>query len=212
MSAVLTPPRKSRARRAASAAAVAAPAGNMRVVEEEGMGLLEIFPLSTEEADLLALFTEIFTEHWQHVRFGTLIQGSVFEVAAPNAPHKISMLDGYLTVDFGSWHFHLCIGPHRGSTRHPVPTGLALHRRTARAELYRIVADGAPVSWGLRLFNGAGEQQITVMLPNPFLSDHGILRKPDWNRLLLWDRLRARYLHLTEADPRDRSAKAFIHG
>ena len=188
------------------------PAAKMRVVEEEGMGLLEIFALPTEEADLLALFTEIFTEHWEHVRFGTLIQGSVFEIAAPNAPHKISMMDGYLTVDFGAWHFHLCIGPHRGSKGHPVAPGLALHRRTARAELYRIVAEGAPVSWGLRLFNGAGEQQITVMLPNPFLSDHGILREPDWSRLLLWDRLRARYLQLAEPDPRDRSAKAFIHG
>lgn len=189
-----------------------APAARMRVVEEEGMGLLEIFPLPTEEEDLLALFTEIFTQHWQHVRFGTLIQGAVFEIAAPNAPEKISMLDGYLTVDFGSWHFHLCIGPHRGSPGHPVAPGLALHRRTARAELYRIVADGAPVSWGLRLFNGAGEQQITVMLPNPFLSDHGILSQPDWNRLRLWDRLRARYLQLHAPDPRDRTAKAFIHG
>ena len=211
MSAVLTSHGRTRRKRPSEVVSPAS-VGKMRVVEEEGMGLLEIFPLSTEEKDLLALFTEIFTEHWQHVRFGTLIQGAVFEIAAPNAAQKISMLDGYLTVDFGTWHFHLCIGPHRGSRNNPVAPGLALHRRTARAELYRIVADGAPVSWGLRLFNGAGEQQITVMLPNPFLSDHAILRKPDWNRLLLWDRLRARYLHLTEADPRDRSAKAFVHG
>jgi hypothetical protein len=183
----------------------------MRQVEEEGVGALELFALSTEEADLRALLTELFAEHWQHIRFGTLIQGAVFEIAAPNAPRKISMLDGYLTVDFGAWHFHLCIGAHRGSPRKRVSNELALHRRTARAELYRIVSGGAPVSWGLRLFNGAGEQQITVMLPNPFLSDHGILKKPDWNRLFLWDSLRARYLQL-QADPRDRSAKAFVHG
>lgn len=183
----------------------------MRLVEEEGMGTLELFPLSTEEADLRALLTEVFTEHWQHIRFGTLIQGAVFEIAAPNAPEKISMLDGYMTVDFGTWHFHLCIGPHRGTKKFPVSRDLALHRRTARAELYRIVNGGAPVSWGLRLFNGAGEQQLTIMLPNPFLSEHGLLKKPDWNRLLLWDSLRARYLQL-EADPKDRSAKAFVHG
>lgn len=183
----------------------------MRELDEEGMGLLEVFPLSTEERDLRALLTELFTDHWQHIHFGTLIQGAVFEIAAPNAPRKISMLDGYLTVDFGAWHFHLCIGEHRGLPRHRVSSELALHRRTARAEMYRIVKNDAPVSWGLRLFNGAGEQQLTVMLPNPFLSETGILKKPDWNRLFLWDALRERYLGL-QADSRDRSAKAFVHG
>ena len=58
----------------------------MRLVEEEGMGTLEVFALSTEEDELRALLTELFTEHWQEIRFGTLIQGAVFEIAAPNAP------------------------------------------------------------------------------------------------------------------------------
>jgi hypothetical protein len=179
----------------------------VRVVEEEGMGTMEIFALSTDEAELRALLSELFTEHWDSIRFGTLIQGSVFEIAAPNAPHGITMLDGYLTVDFGSWHFHLCIGEHRGSPGHPVSASLAQHRRTARAEFYRIVNGGAPSSWGLRLFNGAGEQQLTVMLPNPFLSEeHGLLDTPDWTRLAVWDALRSRYLGL-DTDPRDRSAK-----
>lgn len=183
----------------------------MRVVDEEGVGNLEIFPLSTEEPALLSLLTEVFTEHWQTIRFGTLIQGAVFEIAAPQAPRRISMLDGYMTVDFGTWHFHLCIGEHRGSKGHPVSPSLALHRRTSRAELYRIVSGGAPTSWGMRLFNGAGEQQMTVMLPNPFLSEEmGILDQPDWSQLALWDRLRQRYLGL-QADARDRSAKAFVH-
>lgn len=184
----------------------------MSVVEEEGMGALEIFPLSIEESMLRALLTDVFTEHWNSIRFGTLIQGAVFEIAAPNAPHKISMMDGYMTVDFGAWHFHLCIGEHRGSPGHPVSPELALHRRTSRAEMYRIVNGGAPSSWGLRLFNGAGEQQITVMLPNPFLSEEsGLLKEPDWTRLAVWDGLRSRYLGL-QTDPRDRSAKAFVHG
>jgi len=183
----------------------------MRTVDEEGMGSLEIFPLPTEEPALCALLTDLFSEHWQTIRFGTLIQGAVFEIAAPNAPEKISMMDGYMTVDFGAWHFHLCIGEHRGSEGHPVSPALARHRRTARAELYRIVNGGAPSSWGLRLFNGADEQQLTVMLPNPFLSEEfGLLDTPDWTQLALWDRLRSRYLHL-ESDPRDRSAKAFVH-
>lgn len=183
----------------------------MEVIEEEGMGVLEIFPIAAEEAVLRRLLTELFTEHWQAVRFGTLIQGAVFEIAAPNAPERISMMDGYLTVDFGAWHFHLCIGEHRGSAKNPVSPDLARHRRTARAELYRNVTGGAPISWALRLFNGGGEQQLTVMLPNPFLSDHmGLLKKPDWNRLFLWDSLRATYLGL-DPDARDRSAPAFVH-
>ena len=27
------------------------------------------------------------------------------------------MLDGYLTVDTGAWHFHLCVNDHRGRAR-----------------------------------------------------------------------------------------------
>jgi len=47
------------------------------------------------------------------------------------------------------------------------------------------------VSRGVRLFNGKNEQQITVLLPNPFLDRETdkILRKPDWSRLYLWDQL-----------------------
>jgi len=49
------------------------------------------------------------------------------------------------------------------------------------------------VSRGVRLFNGKNEQQITVLLPSPFLDRETdkILRKPDWSRLYLWDQLRA---------------------
>ena len=94
------------------------------------------------------------------------------------------MQDGYLTVDCGVWHFHLCIGPHRGSAAAPVDPDLARHRRTARAEFFRrINDDGCPDVWGVRLFNGADEQQITILLPNPFLSpEMKTLAAPDWSR------------------------------
>jgi hypothetical protein len=37
------------------------------------------------------------------------------------------------------------------------------------------------MSWGLRLFNGKGERQIAVLLPNPFLDqDDRFLKQPDW--------------------------------
>src|SRR5262249_43216920 len=75
--------------------------------------------------------------------------------------------------------------------------GAHRHRRTARAELYRRLDQSrAPVSWGLRLFNGHDEQQATILLPNPFLSPDSdkVLKTPDWSRLELWDRLRPRWL------------------
>ena len=56
-------------------------------------------------------------------------------------------------------------------------------------------------------------QQITVLLPNPFLdSETGKLRKtPDWARLAMWDSLRARWLGLAVPDPVDRAGKHFRH-
>jgi hypothetical protein len=45
-------------------------------------------------------------------------------------------------------------------------------------------------------------------LPNPFLDPDTdrFLSEPDWSRLALWDKLRARWFGLTEPDPVDRSA------
>lgn len=178
--------------------------------EEPGLGQLEIFSLPADENTLRELLTDVFENHWQSICFGPLIQGAAYEIVAPDAP-RITMLDGYITLDFGAWHMHLCIGEHRGTRRCPTPPELARHRRTARAEFYRVVTSGAPTSWGLRLFNGADEQQINVLLPNPFLSEHGgVESSPDWSRLSVWDALRQRHLGLA-SDPRDRSAKCFYH-
>ena len=175
---------------------------------------VEIFPLPTDEGSLEALLRDLFEQHWDKITFGPLIQGAAWEIRAPHAPTQIGVLDGYLTVAFGISHFHLCIGPHKGTRSSPTPTALARHRRTARAELYRrLDKTGAPVSWGLRLFNGHDEQQVTIILPNPFLSaDDKVLKTPDWPRLELWDRLRARWLGATEPDPIDRSGRGFSHG
>ncbi len=175
---------------------------------------VEIFPLPTDEGSLEELLRELFERHWDKVTFGPLIQGAAWEIRAPHAPTQVGMLDGYLTVAFGISHFHLCIGPHKGTRSSPTAEALARHRRTARAELYRrLDKSGAPVSWGLRLFNGHDEQQITILLPNPFLSaDDKVLKTPDWSRLELWDRLRVRWLRATEPDPLDRSGRGFSHG
>jgi hypothetical protein len=186
--------------------------GSAITLDEPGIGQVEIFPIDPTEQTLLALLTEIFEDHWRDVVFGLLVQGAVFELQASERP-KLSMLDGYLTMVFGTSHFHLCIGDHRGSRANPTDPELARLRRTARAEFFRMLSpeDDAPTSWGLRLFNGGDDQQLTVFLPNPFLSaEMKILKQPRWQRLELWDRLRQKYLGL-DADPRDRAAARFWH-
>lgn len=185
-----------------------------RVTDPDG-AVVQAFSLPTDEASLEELLRELFEQHWDKITFGPLIQGAAWEIRAPHAPTHLGMLDGYLTVAFGASHFHLCIGPHKGPRGHPTPEALARHRRTARAELYRrLDKSGAPVSWGLRLYNGKGEEQVTILLPNPFLSPDSdrVLKTPDWSRLELWDRLRSRWLGLTEPDSVDRSGRGFSHG
>jgi hypothetical protein len=184
-----------------------------RVTDPDGQ-IVEVFPLPTDPDNLETLLRELFERHWESILFGPIIQGAAWEIRAPSAPSYIGMLDGYLTVAFGKSHFHLCIGPTRGPRDDPTPAALARHRQTARAELYRrLDGSGAPVSWGLRLFNGEGEQQLTIFFPNPFLSPETdkILQEPDWSRLALWDELRARWTACSGPDPFDRSATGFAH-
>jgi hypothetical protein len=186
---------------------------SQRTTDPDGAAV-DIFSLPTDEASLEQLLRDLFEKHWQAITFGPLIQGAAWEMRAPHAPTYVGMLDGYLTVAFGASHFHLCIGPTQGPRHDPTPPALARHRQTARAELYRrLDRSGAPASWGLRLFNGAGEQQLTILLPNPFLSAEGdkLVQEPDWSRLALWDELRARWTGSTEPDPLDRSGVRFTH-
>ncbi|GIW79944.1 MAG: hypothetical protein KatS3mg105_1751 [Gemmatales bacterium] len=175
----------------------------------------DIFPLPTDTASLEQLLRDLFEHHWREITFGPIIEGAAWEMKAPCAPTYIGMLDGYLTIAFGTPHFHLCIGDHKGSSQRPVSEQLARHRRTSRAEMYRqLDSDKAAVSWGVRLFNGHGEQQITILLPNPWLSPNNdkVVTQPDWSRLDLWDQLRARWFGLCEQDPVDRAARRFCHG
>ncbi len=183
------------------------------IADEPGMGRVEIFPIPTGEAALFELIKHVFATYWESINFGILIQGAAWEVKAPGPPRKVALLDGYVTVDFGAWHFHLCIGETKGVGASPTPPALARHRRCARAELYRLLnpRNGAPTSWGLRLFNGGGEQQMTVFLPNPFLGTDGRpVRKPQWERLAAWDDLRQRCLGIAP-DPQDRTGTGFVH-
>jgi hypothetical protein len=168
----------------------------------------ELFELPHDEETLLRLFKLLFEQHATEIVFGPCIEGAVFEIHA-SRPAELTMLDGYLTADFGDWHFHLCIGTHRGTTANPCPPELARHRQVSRAALSRSRNKSCvPASWNLRLWNGHGEQMITVFFPNPYLDEQGHRRRePDWSRLHLWDRVRREFLGL-EADPRDREIGA----
>jgi hypothetical protein len=184
-----------------------------RTTDDDGHAV-EIFPLPTDEATLERLLRELFEVHWDKIVFGPIIQGAAWEFQAPHAPTHVGLLDGYLTVAFGASHFHLCIGPTQGPPHTPTPEALAQHRRCTRAEFFRrLDAAGAPTSWGLRLWNGHGEQQATVVFPNPFLSADGkrALKEPDWSRLALWDELRFRYAGIKGPDPVDRLGTGFRH-
>lgn len=134
----------------------------------------------------------LFEQHWRDVVVGPCIEGSVFEVRFSEAP-KLSMLDGYLTVNLGPWHFHLCIAEHKGN-RSPE---LRLKRQVARVALFETRGErcGGGRSWGVRMWNGFGEQMTTVFLPNPRLSEEfRILKEPNWDRLKLWYELRSQFL------------------
>ncbi|MGH7035041.1 MAG: DUF7676 family protein [Stellaceae bacterium] len=184
-----------------------------RVLDEDGAAV-EIFSLPVDPTSLEELLRDLFQNHWHEIAFGPIIQGAAWEMRVAQSPTAIKMFDGYLTVAFGVPHFHICIGEHKGPHNNPVAPDLAHHRRTSRAELYRrLTRSGTPVSWGLRLFNGKDEQQITVLLPNPFLHPETdkILKIPDWARLALWDHLRARWCGSPDPDPFDRSGRGFRH-
>jgi tRNA threonylcarbamoyl adenosine modification protein YjeE len=142
------------------------------------------------------LLTELFTEHWAALTVGPLIQGAVFELRFRERP-KVTLLDGYLTVDVGSadaGHFHLCVNDHRETTPE-----LAAIRRVGRAAFFQTRGGShVPMTWGLRLWNGRGEQMVTVLFPSAYLSDAlERLAEPDWTRLDLWEALRARYARAT---------------
>jgi hypothetical protein len=147
---------------------------------------------SPSENNMKHLVDELFVKNWSHIVVGPFIEGAVFEIQFTQAP-KVSIFDGYLTVDRGSWHFHICIGPHKGSSSEE----LRRMRPVAKVGFFERRGKGCAGgrSWGLRMWNGYGEQMTTVFLPNPHLTDDmQILKTPDWSRLELYYRLRQQFL------------------
>ncbi|MBI4398595.1 MAG: hypothetical protein HY586_05670 [Candidatus Omnitrophica bacterium] len=145
-----------------------------------------------EEARLFELFQELFLKHWRQIVFGPCISGAVFEIRLSSPPKAVTYSDGYLTVDTGPWHFHLCLGYSKVSAR--ISEELAQQRRVARAAFFESTNKSCvPKSYGFRMWNGAGEQMITLFFPNPYLTEEMKIKKPDWTRLELWKGMKAKY-------------------
>ncbi|HET7876716.1 MAG TPA: hypothetical protein VFN71_14430 [Methylomirabilota bacterium] len=166
----------------------------------------EYFDVGCAEDRLLAILRDIFEAHWDRVIFGPCIEGAVFE-GRFSQPPRVSLLDGYATVqveDGEAWHFHLCIGPHRGSATLPTPPALAAWRRCARAAFFmNRDRAGRPSAWGFRMWNGRGEQMLTVFFPNPWIDParRRYVDTPDWSRLQLWMTLREKWAAVPPEPP-----------
>lgn len=153
----------------------------------------------------------LFVENWSRIVVGPCVQGAVFEIRFTKAP-DIRYSDGYLTVDLGDWHFHICIEEHKGSRceefrqKRPIAKAAFWEQRPLR-KTNQCGCGGR--AWGLRFWNGYGEQMTSVFLPNPRLSDDmQILKEPDWSRLELYYRLRKEFLG--EPMPEDFQAAAHL--
>lgn len=171
----------------------------------------EIWPLPLEEALLTTFFTDVFENYHDRVVFGPLIPGAAYELKAPARPVSVRLNNGYLTVHWGTrGHFHLCVGEARGTADNPNSPEVIAHRRPARAEFYRrLDRAGLPLSWGFRMFNGHNEPQITLIFPNPYVTDEDeVTTTPDWARLTMWKELLPRYTG-NEPDGLDEQGRGF---
>lgn len=155
-----------------------------------------VWSLPTDESYLEQLLRDLFEKHYDTITFGPIVPGAAYELKTPGKPDSVTMLDGYLTIHWGAkGHFHLCVGPSYGSPTKANPPEEIARRRPKRAEFYRSLdSEGFPTSWGFRMFNGDGEQQINILFPNPFIGpDDKIADAPDFTRLTVWRDIAHRY-------------------
>jgi hypothetical protein len=156
----------------------------------------EYHEVSTDAATLERLFREIFEQHWDGITAGPILQGAAYELMYSKPP-KVTLSAGYLTVDTGEYHFHLYLGEAEGKAAPSSNPELARQRKVSRAVFFSETREGGkgclPGSWGFRMWNGLGEQMITIYFPNPYFDKQGMVKEPQWERLQLWERLRGQY-------------------
>lgn len=188
-------------------AAITTGAVEKRITRSDGR-IEEIWPLPAERDFLFALLSELFDEHWDKITWGPMIPGAAYELKCVARPSKITLSElGYFTAHWGErgGHFHLCIGA--GPKMDPEQAKV---RNTTTVELVRrLDAEDMPISWSLRMKNGAGDPQLTIYLPNPHLGpDDWANAVPEWDRLALWEDLFPR-LTGHAIDGRDRLGKGY---
>jgi len=145
--------------------------------------------IKPDETALVSFFKELFLSHWKEITFGPCLDGAVYEIRLTDPPKAVEYKDGYLTVDTGPWHFHLCVGRTSYFSEE-----LAKKRQATRAAFFESRnRTCVPMSFGFRLWNGTGDQMISVFFPNPYLSEDMKPGKPDWKRLELWRSMKANF-------------------
>jgi hypothetical protein len=162
----------------------------------EGKRAMQVWPLPLDEKFLEEFLTYIFKNYWDQVVFGPIIEGAAYELTCPREPSKIRLFDGYLTVAFDGPHFHLCIGENKGSPQDPTAPELKARRKPSKAQIFRrLDKEGAPISWGFEMWNGADEPMISIFFASPFLSaGDKVSKEPIWERLVMWRDISKRYL------------------
>ncbi|PMB27020.1 (2Fe-2S) ferredoxin domain-containing protein [Fischerella thermalis] len=146
---------------------------------------------------LSPLLYTLFQKNWQQVGVGHIVQGGVLELEFTAAPKICILYDGYLTVVTEGWHLHLCIEANLGGPHCKTPLELRQQRQVSRAAFYRrFNAEGNPRSWGIDFWNGAGENLMTIFLPNPYVEEENLLPegKPNLAKLALYQELRDIYV------------------
>ena len=130
------------------------------------------------------ILAELFEMHWHEIRFGILGGGAEWEIRVAQPPRLVPLKDGTVTIHFGGWHLHLRVGDRAGLDG-PDP------ERVQALIFFRLLdEERSPTEWGLAFVNGRGEQQMTVLLPNPLRGEEDRpLPRPDWTRLALWNSL-----------------------
>jgi len=172
---------------------------NQRTTEETVTGALieyEDFPTDIDVTGPL-LYT-LLHDNWHQVQIGHIVQGSVLELEFTEAPSIFTLYDGYLTVVTKGWHIHLCVEAHQGGPNSETPDELRQRRKIGRAALYRrLNQQGKAKTWGVQFWNGAGEQMMTLFLPNPYLGeDEDLLpeHQAQMEKLALYNELRKTYI------------------
>ena len=171
----------------------------------DGKRAIESWPFPVAASFLTNFFHYVFSQYWEEVIFGPIIEGAAYEMICPCEPIISGPHDGYLTVSFGAPHFHLCVGGHAGSLAHL--------RQPSRAELFRrLDRQGAPISWGFQMENGASQPMISIFFPSPFVAAGDRMEpEPRWDRLHPWRDVTKRFLGL-EADEFDQTSIGYVDG